>query len=218
MKNYSNLLFDFDGTLFDTSLGIFNSMQHVCDYFNLPYGEEEFRKMIGPTLKESFSTIFHFSEKEIPKAIDVYREYYADKGMFECTPYPGVFELIKKLRSENKKILVATSKPEEYAKKILEQKGFYDLFDFVAGADIGEKIRYEKIDVLLYLLDEFKLKGKEEQCLMIGDRKYDVEGAHTAGIKCAGVLWGFGNRKEFEECNADYIFENPTDAWEKLRG
>lgn len=216
MDNYSHILFDFDGTLFDTAPGIYQSMQHVCNYYKLPYGETEFKKMIGPSLKESFTTIFHLPESEVPKAIDVYREYYSVKGMFECNPYPGVFELIEKLRNINKKILVATSKPEVYTKEILKRKGKLDLFDFVAGADLGEQKRYEKIHVLEYLLDENNLHDKKSNCLMIGDRKYDVNGAHMAGIKCAGILWGFGNRQEFEECSADYILETPDDVWKLL--
>lgn len=216
MDNFTHLLFDFDGTLFDTAPGIYNSMQHVCDHYHLPYGKDEFRKMIGPSLKESFSTIFHLPESEIYNAIDVYREYYSVSGMYECDPYPGVFEAIEKLRSLGKKILVATSKPELYTKQILERKGFLNLFDFVGGADLGEQKRYEKIHVLEYLLDENKLRGKENNCLMIGDRKYDVNGAHMAGIKCAGILWGFGSRQEFEECGADYIIQTPDELLKLL--
>lgn len=217
MTNFTHLLFDFDGTICDTAPGIFASMQHVCDYYKLPYGEKDFIKMIGPSLKESFTTIFHLPENEIPKAIDVYREYYSVTGMFQCEPYDGVVDLIKELKACGKKILVATSKPEVYTKEILKRKGLLELFDFVGGADLSEQSRYEKIDVIRYVLSENKLDDKKESCLMIGDRKYDILGAHTAGFKAMGILWGFGNRKEFEECGADYILEKPIDVLKMLK-
>lgn len=217
MQNFSNLLFDFDGTLFDTAPGIYESMQHVCNHYNLPYGETEFKKMIGPSLKESFTTIFHLPESEVPTAINVYREHYSTIGMFDCNPYEGVFELIEKLRNQEKKILVATSKPEVYAKQILEKKGFLHLFDFVGGADISEQKRCEKIEVVNYVLEENNLSDKKETCLMIGDRKYDINGAHQAGLKALGILWGFGNREEFEEAKADFILETPSQVFDFLQ-
>lgn len=212
MSLFSNLLFDFDGTICDTAPGIFASMQHVCDYYKLSYTKDDFVKMIGPSLKESFTTIFHLPENEIDNAIYVYREYYSTKGMFECEPYPGIVELIKALRSHGKKILVATSKPEVYTKQILEKKNLSGLFDFVGGADLEEKSRTEKPDVIRYVLKANGLEEKKESCLMIGDRKYDIIGAHTVGLKALGILWGFGNRKEFSECNADFIFETPEEV------
>lgn len=216
MNKFSYLLFDFDGTLFDTAPGIYTSMQHVCDHYNLPYGEAEFKKMIGPSLKESFTTIFHLPESEVPQAINVYREYYSTVGMFDCIPYKGVFELIEKLRTMGFKILIATSKPELYAKQILERKGFLHLFDFVGGADLSEQKRCEKIDVVNYVLEENNLVNKKSECLMIGDRKYDINGAHAAGLKASGILWGFGNREEFEQANADFILETPEQVLEFL--
>lgn len=212
MSNYENILFDFDGTICDTSPGIFASMQKVCDYYKLPYGQDVFRKMIGPSLKESFSTIFHLPEEEIQNAIKVYRDYYGAEGMYMCTPYEGIVELIQELRKLGKKIYVATSKPELFTKKIIERKGMTHLFDFIGGADMAEQQRIEKIQVINYVLAENDLEDKKEACLMIGDRNYDIKGAHAAGFKAVGILWGFGNRPEFEECHADYICEKPMDV------
>lgn len=207
-----NFLFDFDGTICDTSEGIFNSMQKVVDFYKLPYGKDTFKKMIGPSLKESFSTIFHLPESEITNAIKVYRDYYSAEGMFQCSPYDGIVELIKDLRSQNKKIFVATSKPEHFTKQIIERKGMAQLFDFVGGADMAEKERIEKVQVINYVLRENNLMDKKDTCLMIGDRNYDIKGAHASGLKGCGILWGFGNRDEFEACGADYICDTPEDV------
>lgn len=212
MSNYENILFDFDGTICDTSEGIFASMQKVVDYYKLPYGQADFKKMIGPSLKESFTTIFHLQEKEITNAIKVYRDFYGVEGMYMCTPYHGIVELIKELRAGGKHIYVATSKPELYTKQIIERKKMTDLFDFIGGADLAEQKRIEKIQVINYVLEENNLVNKKDSCLMIGDRNYDINGAHAAGMKGCGVLWGFGSRKEFEDCGADFICEKPADV------
>lgn len=212
MSNFENILFDFDGTVCDTSEGIYASMQKVVDFYKLPYGISDFKKMIGPSLKESFTTIFHLPESEVTNAIKVYRDYYGVEGMYMCTPYDGVEDLIKELRSMGKKIFVATSKPELYTKQIIERKGMTPLFDFIGGADLAEQKRIEKIQVINYVLKENKLEDKKDSCLMIGDRCYDINGAHTAGMKGCGILWGFGNKEEFEQCKADFICEKPSDV------
>ncbi|MCQ2587694.1 MAG: HAD hydrolase-like protein [Treponema sp.] len=217
MSNFENILFDFDGTICDTSEGIFASMQKVCDYYKLSYGINDFRKMIGPSLKESFSTIFHLPENEITNAIKVYRDFYGVEGMYMCSPYDGVEDLIKKLRSLGKKIYVATSKPELYTKQIIQRKGMSDLFDFIGGADLAEQKRIEKIQVINYVLSENHLENKKDSCLMIGDRSYDIKGAHTAGLKACGILWGFGDKPEFEDCGADFICKTPTDVFNLIK-
>lgn len=210
MNNFSNLLFDFDGTLFDTSQGIFHSMQKVADFYKLDADEKVFARMIGPSLQESFTTIFNLPESEVPNAIKIYREYYAKKGMFEVKPYDGIFDFIKKVRQKGKKIFVATSKPELFTKQILESLNLLDNFDFVGGADMAEKDRITKVDVINYVLTENHIEDKDS-VLMIGDRSYDINGAHEAGLKACGILWGFGNLEEMQACNADFICESVTE-------
>lgn len=248
MQKYKNILFDFDGTICDTSPGIFASMQKVCDWYGLSYGTETFAKMIGPSLQESFTKIFHLPESEVRNAIKVYRDFYAAEGMYLCEPYNGVTELILSLRESGRRIFVATSKPEEYTRKIIARKGLSKLFDFVGGADMEEKNRIHKVDVINYVLKEnaisiglsynenlesevsdnlkdsngvhnsgYKQQSEDicDSVLMIGDRSYDIIGAHKAGLKAMGILWGFGDRAELEQCGADYICAT-TDEVQKL--
>lgn len=211
MQDFEYFLFDFDGTIFDTSEGVFNSLEKVCVHYGLKNTRDDFSRMIGPPLSESFTTVFRLPESEIRDAINVYRDYYSKEGMFQCSLYPGVMEMIQSLKTKGKKVFIATSKPEIYTKQILEKKGLISFFDFVGGADFEEKLRNEKVDVINYVLSENGLSGQKEKCLMVGDRNYDIRGAHKAGLKAAGILWGFGNRKEFEEAGADFIFENPKE-------
>lgn len=217
MENYETVLFDFDGTLFNTSAGVFDSFDDVVKYYGLNIDKNIYFKMIGPPLKYSFVHYLGLAESEIENAIEVYRKSYTEKeGMFNCTIYPGVIELIKKLRSKNIKTCVATSKPEEFAKMILERNDMLELFDFVAGGDMEEKYRVEKVDVIKYLLENMQLEDKKDSVLMIGDRLYDVKGAHEAGLKCMGILWGFGSEKEFIENKADYICKDTDEVYKFL--
>ena len=209
---FDYILFDFDGTLMDTSKGVFNSFDKVVAHYGLKIDRAVYSTMIGPPLKESFSKTLKLPENEIQNAMQVYRDYYAEKGMFEAELYSGVVELIKNLRAAEKKIFVATSKPEVYAKQILERKGILNLFDFVGGSDLEEKSRVEKCDVVKYVLKSNGISDEKEKCILIGDRHHDVDGAHSAGIKCAGILWGFGTKEEFENCGADFIFEFPKNV------
>ncbi|MCR5494452.1 MAG: HAD hydrolase-like protein [Treponema sp.] len=217
MKNYKTVLFDFDGTLFNTSPGVFASFDEVVSHYGLNIDKSIYNNMIGPPLKFSFVHYLGLPESEVPAAINVYRESYTkNEGMFNCTVYPGVVELIKKLKRQDLQICVATSKPEDYAKAILERNNMLDLFDFTGGSDMEEKYRVEKVDVVKYVLKSMNLDDKKDSVLMIGDRLYDVNGAHSAGLKCMGILWGFGSRKEFDECGADYVCESPDDVYNFL--
>ncbi|MGN0729754.1 HAD hydrolase-like protein [Treponema sp.] len=208
---FDYIFFDFDGTLMDTSRGVFNSFDRVVSHYGLNIDRAVYSTMIGPPLKESFSKTLGLAESEIQNAMKVYREYYSRDGMFEADVYSGIVPLIQALRSGGKKIFVATSKPEEYARQILERKEMLELFDFVGGSDMEEKKRVEKCDVVNYVLESNGISMQKEKCILIGDRHYDVDGAHAAGIKCAGILWGFGSRKEFEDCGADFIFNSPKE-------
>lgn len=206
----NNILFDFDGTIMDTSPGIYDSFDRVIAHFGLDFPRSQYCRMIGPPLKESFGNILEIPEERISEAIKVYRDYYSVEGMFNADIYPGVVELIENLREAGKKIYTATSKPDVLTEKILEKKGILHLFDFIGGSDIEEKGRASKKDVVEYVLKTCNLSENKDECILIGDRLYDVVGAHEAGIKCAGILWGFGSKEEFHQCGADWIFDTPS--------
>ena len=214
MSNYENILFDFDGTVCDISEGVFKGFDYVVDYYKLNIDKSIYKKMMGPPLRESFVNCLHLPESEIKNAIAKHREYYNAGGMYELEIYDGVVDLIKNLKQAGKKVYIATSKPEHYTVKILEKIGLKDLFDFVGGSDISESNRVEKIDVLKYVMKENNLTS--ENSIMIGDRFYDVRGAHAVGLKCIGILWGFGDLQEMQECGADYIKATPKDVEEFL--
>lgn len=141
--------------------------------------------------------------------VKYYREYYHDKGIYENRVYDGLEEVLKKINEAGKQAIVATSKPEKYAKIIIDHFHLTQYFACVAGMEMDGG-RGTKAQVITYALEKNDITDKSN-VLMIGDREHDVIGAHENGLDCLGILYGFGSRKEFEEAGADYIRENVED-------
>lgn len=203
---YTHIFFDLDGTLTDPAQGITNSFIHALKYYGLPIPTyEELCKLIGPPLPYSFEVNFGFDHDKAMEAVGKYREYFADRGLFENKVYPGIPELLQKLKAQGKHLLVATSKPQEYSIKILEHFNLAQYFDYICGSLMDES-RSKKSEVIAYALECCGLgEGSKDKVLMVGDRFHDLEGAKANGIKSCGVLFGYGSRQELEDAGADYI-------------
>lgn len=205
MKRYQYILFDLDGTITDPGLGITNSVMYALNKFGISDKRENLYKFIGPPLAQSFQTYYGFDEKKAKLGIQYYREYYTVDGIFENIVYDGVEEILKSLRQDGRKILMATSKPEKFANQILEHFHLSSYFDFVAGATMDES-RVTKADVISYAIENFGITDLNE-ALMVGDREHDILGAKAVGIDSMGVLYGYGSREELEKAGAKYITE-----------
>ena len=206
-EKYEYCFFDLDGTLTNPELGITNSFIYALNKYNISVSERsELHKVIGPPLMDSFQRFYNFSYEEAKVAVDYYREYYKDTGIYENEVYEGIPRLLEKLQKQGKKIVLATSKPEYFAKVILEHFCLSKYFTFVAGANMDET-RTKKDEVIAYALESCGIT-EMEKVIMIGDREYDIVGASKFGIDSAGVLFGFGSLKEFEEAGATYIVES----------
>lgn len=204
MAGYQYYFFDLDGTLVDSEKGIVNSIKYVLEKYQIrDYDMETLRKFIGPPLGESFQKYFGFQREETAKLIEGYREYYTAGGMYEAEVYDGIEELLKSLKEEGKTLAVATSKPEAFARQILERFGLASYFDCIAGASMDES-RVKKDEVLADALSRCRIQDKE-QAVMIGDRENDILGAKRNGLDSIGILFGFGSRQELEDAGADYI-------------
>ncbi len=213
MNNYDILLFDLDGTLTDPGLGITNAVMYSLEKFGLPVPQrQELYKMIGPPLTWSYQTYFGFSEEKSVEAVKYYREHYGTIGLLENEVYPGIPELLKKLRAAGKTLCVATSKPEKYAGIILEHFGLAESFHYICGASFDGKIG-TKHEVIEYALERMG-RPERSRVLMIGDREHDILGAKAAGLGSLGVLYGYGDRAEHEKAGADAIVES-VEALEK---
>lgn len=207
---YKYILFDLDGTLTDPGIGITNSVMYALKKFGIEVEDRAILyKFIGPPLLDSFQNFYGFTKEESEKALKYYREYFKPHGLYENKVYEGIENLLKQLKSREKKILVATSKPEEFAVEILRHFQLYQYFDFVGGASMDEK-RVRKADVIDYVLESFHITERTS-VIMIGDREHDVIGAKQNGLDSIGVLYGYGSFEELEEAGATYIVERPDE-------
>jgi phosphoglycolate phosphatase len=203
---YANLLFDLDGTLTDPCLGITNSIKYSLCKFNITEQDENKLKLfIGPPLENSFTAHYNFSPADAKTAIQYYREYFSEKGMYENRLYDGITTVLQTLNNRSKKCILATSKPEVFAKIILRHFDIQNYFECIAGSNLDGSLS-EKEDLIKHIIEKYKLKKAET--LMIGDRKYDIIGAKKNGIASIGVLYGYGSREELEQEHPDCLCEN----------
>lgn len=207
---YQHILFDLDGTLTDPGIGITNSVMYALKKFQIEVEDRTtLFKFIGPPLKASFEKYYGFSKEESELALQYYREYFKPKGLYENQVYKGVRELLTELKSRNKTLILATSKPEEFAIEILRHFDLYKYFDFVAGATMDSS-RVKKEDVILYALQSYGISDLSS-VIMIGDREHDILGAKQVGLDSIGVLYGYGDYEELKGAGATYIAENTED-------
>ena len=203
------VLFDFDGTTADTGRGIFNCVRYAAHSFgwDIP-GDEVLRTFVGPPLHTSFKRVFNISEAEALKAVEKYRELYSAQGMLQFDLYDGITDVIPELRKSGVKTAVATSKPDRFIHRILAHAGIDCLFDCVSAPfdKNGDTSKAQLIERAV-----IALKAEKEHTVMIGDRKFDIEGAKEAGVKGVGVLWGYGSEDELVNAGADYIVSSPAE-------
>ena len=207
---YEYLLFDLDGTVVDSGLGVTNSVMYALKKWGIEVeNREKLYVFLGPPLVDSFSEHYGFSHEDSLKCVDYYREYYDAHGIYQNTVYDGIVDVLIKARDMGKKLIIATSKPEEYAKRILDHLGLSERFDLIAGATMDES-RNEKAGVIRYALETYGITDTSK-IVMIGDRKYDVIGAAENNIETIGVLYGFGDEPELLKAGAKYIAPTPAD-------
>ena len=205
MKKY--ILFDLDGTITDPKEGITKSVAYALSKFGIKVDSlNELCKFIGPPLKDSFIEYYNFNDDEAEKAINYYREYFSDRGIYENQVYKGFEDILISLKENNKVLIVATSKPTIFAQKILEHFNLRKYFSFVSGSNL-DGTRVKKSEVIQYALERNNIKDLSE-VIMIGDRKHDVYGAKEIGIESIGVLYGYGDYEELYDNGANYIVNN----------
>lgn len=199
------ILFDLDGTLTDSGEGIINCAKLALEHFGLPVpSREEMRVFVGPPLQETFVK-FGVPKDRTDEAIQVYRSRYIPIGKFENTPYPGIRELLARLKAEGHQLYVATSKPEGMSVEILEHFGLAQYFTKICGATMDTS-RSTKEAVIGYLLEQ---NGRADNMVMVGDTAFDVIGAAAHGIPTIGVTWGYGKADDIKKAGAAAIADSP---------
>ena len=207
-----SILFDLDGTLTDSGEGIINCAIYALEYYGLPIpSREELRSIVGPPLHKSLVK-FGVPVEEADNAVAKYRERYIPIGKFENTPYPGIQELLERLKADGHHLFVATSKPEAMSVEILEHFGLAHYFDRICGASLDTS-RSSKEAVIAYLLNEC---GAQENAIMVGDTDFDVIGANAHGIPTIGVSWGYGTVESMEKAGAAAIVHTMDELYTAL--
>ena len=209
------VLFDFDGTVYDTAEGITKSIRWALNKRGMDAELQELRKFVGPPLAEKFVEIYHFTMEEALEMVRVFREYYSPIGLYESAPFPGIRELLLSLKAAGLVTGVATSKPQNMAEELIERSGLTDCFDIVVGSFIGPN-NDKKWEILTRAMEA--LGASKEDTVLVGDTKYDVAGAKICGIPCIGVRWGYASPGELEEVGADIIFDSMKELEEFLTG
>lgn len=206
------VLFDLDGTLTDSAEGVIRSAQYMQEKMGIEkWADEDLKFIVGPPLMKTFTEDFAMDAETAETALAHFRERYTTVGLFENKLYPGIEEMLTALRKKDKRLAVATSKKEETAVRILEHFGVAKYFE-VIGGDNRAAGRDNKAKVIAYVLEQ--MRAEKTDVVMVGDRKFDVEGAHAMGIPCVAVEYGYGNREEFLACGADVVVAAPEDVAE----
>lgn len=211
MKDIRCVLFDFDGTLFDTSEGIKMCYRKGLEQFGVYVkNDSELDRIIGPSLFDSYRSFYGLVGDDVVTAVRIYREHYNSNGIYMVHPYDGIEKALIALKENSFTLGVATSKPKVMAEKILDFTGMAKYFDVVCGANLDGTMS-DKVELIT---EAMKLSGftDKTQVCMVGDRFYDIAGAKKVGICSVGVTYGFGGYDELVNAGADYIADSPMQA------
>ena len=213
MPRFDTAIFDLDGTLTDSAPGIINSIRYAVN--KLGYREmtdAELRSCVGPPLAEYIMKLLNISEASSLEFLKAYREYFAQKGIYENNVYPGVLDMLACLRKSGVRLMLCTGKPEPYAREVLRHFSLITYFDDVLGPTFEGKYN-DKAEGLAELLR----RSGAVNCIMAGDRKYDIIAARANRISSAGVLWGYGSKEELNASGADYMVNSPLELVELIQ-
>ena len=215
MGKYRAILFDQDGTLTDPQVGITKSVQYALRHMGII--EPDLKKLIpfiGPPLAESFRVFYEMDEKQAWKSVQYYREYFSETGIFENEVYPGIPELLSKLRQEGRILGVATSKPEVFARRILEHFSLAVFFRGVVGSNLDGSM-VEKGEVVACALKKMQPVDLKS-VVMVGDREHDIFGARKNAIDSIAVGYGYGSEEELHRAKPTFYVRTMNELYDVL--
>lgn len=209
------VLFDLDGTIFDSSQGIKGCYREALAHFGITVADDsELDKIMGPSLYLSFHDFFGLEGEQVTEAVRIYRERYNAEGIYQVRMYEGINTLLKDLRGAGHTVCLATTKPQIMAEKILAFSGLVKYFHIVCGAllDGSRSDKVELIHEVLQQAEELHPDSgsvEKSRVYMVGDRFYDIEGAVKTGVRAVGVTYGFGTREELLGAGAEFLADSP---------
>ena len=206
-QNYDLILFDLDGTITDSKEGITKSVQYALNKYGIIIDNpDKLLPFVGPPLHKSFEIFYGFDEKKSFEAVDFFREYFKEKGIFENEVYSGMKELLINLKKEGKTVALATSKPQLFAEQILKHFDLHHLFDYIKGSNLDGSMT-DKTEIIADVLTNLK-HFEKSKTVMIGDRDYDIIGARNNNIDSIAAGYGFGTEEEIEKIAPTFVAEN----------
>lgn len=215
--NFDAVLFDFDGTLADTSRGIFNSIRYALKQEGIPVGDEtRLNYFIGPPLYDGFSHVYGTGKEQTARLVEEYRVYYSKEGVYQADLYDGMTEALDKLRAEGLRTAVTSSKPAHFLRVLLPHFGLEDRFDAVVGPELDNEIA-DKSDLCKKAVSLLGVPA-DRRAAMVGDRRYDMAGAAKAGLTAVGVTYGFGSAEELNGAGADVLAGSPAEVCRFILG
>ncbi len=213
LASIPNVLFDLDGTIVASAPGIQAGIRHAAGIMGIEVSLEDTRRYIGPPMERFAREGLGLKGEDAERFVKIFRAYYAERGVLECPPYPGMVALLHALHDAGRKIFLCTSKPQPMAVRALEPIGVLDCFDGVVGAVEG---RREKAALLAYALESCRIDPNE--AVMIGDRDLDLLAAKACGTHAIGALYGYGDLEELQAAQPDAIAESVADLARLLLG
>lgn len=215
MKKFDLVIFDLDGTLTDSRVGITKSVSYAISKMGIkPPPLEELEHFIGPPLMDSFMEYYKFSKSDSEKALEIFREEYSKNGLYENIPFHNINTLLSALKNSKIKLAVATSKPQHFSEKILDHFLLSQYFDVIIGSSLDNTLSH-KSRIISETLKSF-LEIPKEKIVMVGDRKFDIDGAKENGIASIGVKYGFADPGEIEAASPDFTAEGIEDLFKIL--
>lgn len=214
---FTHILFDLDGTLTNPRMGIGNSLRYALRQMQIDgYSDEILERFVGPPLQDGFKNLFGLNERNTNLAVEHFRIYFGEKGLYENEPYPGIGELLEELHLSGKRIYVVTSKLEKYAKMIIRHFEFDRYIDDLIGAE-STGTHSGKGQLIAELMERNQITASYS-VVMIGDTHYDMIGAKENEISSIAVGYGFGTPETLSSCNPDYLVESVDELAELLVG
>lgn len=217
MPHFTHILFDLDGTLTNPRLGIGNSLKYALRQMHIDgYSDELLERFVGPPLQDGFKNLFGLNERNTNLAVEHFRTYFGEKGLYENIPYSGIQELLEALHHSGKRVYVVTSKLEKYAQLIIRHFEFDRYIDDLQGAEATGK-HSGKGQLIAQLMERNRILPSTSVA-MIGDTHYDMIGARENDIQGIAVGYGFGTPETLLACEPDYLVESVDDLAELLLG
>lgn len=218
---FDYILFDLDGTLTDPKIGITSSVQYALRAFGIDEPNlDKLEPFIGPPLTDSFMEFYDFTKEQAQQAVVKYRERFDKQGIYENTMYEGIDKMLSALKKRGKTLSIASSKPTPLVTRVLEHFQIKQYFDYIVGSEF-DGTRSKKEEVVAYALEQMApnlqdARERKERVAMVGDRKFDVEGARAFGLTSVGVSFGYASEGELEAAGADYIVDTVSELEELL--